>query len=58
MMNFMIPAVTADDVTTGFSDAIFTVVSGAWAIVAPFAGGALVLFLLVLGLRAVVSKRR
>jgi hypothetical protein len=57
-MKFLVPAVTADEVTHSFSDGIFAVFSGAWAIVAPFAGAALVLFLLVLGLRAVVSKRR
>ncbi len=57
-MKFIVPAVTADEVTHSFSDGIFTVFKGAWDILAPFAGAALVLFLLVLGVRAIVAKRR
>jgi hypothetical protein len=58
MMNFMVSAVTADEVTENFSDGLNTIFEGAWNIIAPFAGAALVLFLLSLGIRAIVSKRR
>jgi hypothetical protein len=58
MMNFMIPAVTADEVTNGFSDALFDIFDGAWNIVAPFAGATLVIFLIILLLRHITGRRR
>lgn len=58
-MNTMIPlVVTADDVNQGFIGAIAAVFSGAWSILAPFAAATLVLFLGVLLVRGIISRRR
>lgn len=57
-MKYLAPMVTAEEVTHSFSDAIFTVVDGAWNIVAPFAGAALVMFLIVLLVRNIAGRRR
>lgn len=53
MFHFMAPMVTAEEVNQGFSNAMFTVFTGAWNIIAPFVGAVFVLWLIALVLRRV-----
>jgi hypothetical protein len=54
----MRPFITADEVTSSVSDAVFDTIGDAWNIVAPFAGAALVIFFLVLLIRNIAGRRR
>ncbi|MDQ0869064.1 preprotein translocase subunit SecY [Arthrobacter sp. V1I9] len=59
-MNFFnrVSAVTGDQVNQAFSDAMAYVAGGIWTIISPYVAAGIILWLLIVGAKAISGRRR
>lgn len=58
MRSFFVQTVTGDQVNQAFGDAMAYVAGGIWTIVSPYLAAAIILWLLIVGAKAISGRRR